>query len=1123
MRFKYFSLLAILLFGFLPQTFYGQLSKWIVGNSQQTSGGAFYSLTAGNLKFYEVDFNGPVPLVSARNLGSSVNSISSMGSQDVINNALDSNGNILFYLFSASRTAYNDFAGSVSDTVYFVAPNSSTGLDEVFGKVAAVNRISSVIEHGFCPRPNFPGQYYFIYKTRYGSNSNDDVKYVIVDGINKLVSAPVTLISNDRIGEGFAVSQSNCSNDKHWLFTTKLESNGFITVRRSEINSTGIANTVNVYTINLTNNAGAGVVTALEMSSQGDRLAVCLFSSSSSNKAVSIFDFNVNTGLLSNERYYTNSAGGIVTCEFSPDGSNLYLMQGGSSFFPNAVYVCPVIAGGSYNVSNSNLLSSISINGSLAMELAFDGKIYVNKGHNQSSYFCITNPNSITPNVISTASPFLGTTTYRIGDAFPDQIDGEFTANSFNITIDTDSDTICEGQSSLLYAAGASDYTWSGGGVSSINDSVLVTPNITTTYYLLASNGSCQVTDSLTIYVNPNPLATISGNTNICSGESTTLIGAGGNSYVWTGGLTSAQSTITVTPSQTTSYFLQVSNGNCVDSDTIQVIVNPLPTITASPDQTICLGQSVTISASGGITFSWTGGVTASTSSITVSPLTSTYYYIEVSNATCSVFDTVLVNVDAMLTPLINGPASICSGQNLVLTASGGSNYIWSGGITSSSSVVNDTPVVDTYYYLSTANSCGTYFDSLFVDVIPAPQALIVGDSSICPGETVILMGTGGGNYYWNGSAIAGNDSLLVSPLSSSTYTLIVEDSLCSSLPFSFTVNVLGGPSVSIVGQDSICMGQSAVYSAQVTSGQSPFTYSWSNGGNTVSTNFTPAVTSTLTIIVSDQNGCSDTASLSIYPINYPDAFFAGEISGCAPLNAAFTNFSTGATSYSWNFGDGNNSSSVNPVNTYFTQGSYNVTLIAYNSIGCADTMTLNSYVTVLDSPLADIAVQSLNSTELNNYMISNQMLNADSCILYFGDGQLLQGCNWQSVIHNYPIDGEYTIVQIVTNSVGCSDTAEVVIEVESESTFYAPNAFTPGQNGKNDRFNVYGVGLDEFKMMIFDRWGELIFETTDIYEGWDGTYKGTPVELGVYVWKVDFIDKKLGNQYRIGHVTVVR
>ncbi|MES2590604.1 MAG: PKD domain-containing protein [Bacteroidota bacterium] len=906
---KKISLLFIIGINFFLFSFSlsAQLPKWILGNSQQTSSGNFYSLSSGNLKFYEVDFTGTSPVVNPRILGNSINSIVSRGSQDVINNALDNNGNILFYLFCASRTAYNNFSGIVSDTVYFVSYNPSTNADEVFGKTAAINRISSVIEHALCPRPNYPGQYYFIYKTRLASNISDDIKYVIVDGINKTVSLPVTIVSGEKNGEGFALSKYDCANDRYWLFSTRLESTGFITIRRTEINPLGLMGTTDVYTINLTNNISGAVITAIEISSLGNTLAMCLFSNNS-NKAVSIFDFNISTGALSNERYYTNSSGyGIVTCEFSRDGTRLYIMQGGSSSFPNIVYNCPVISSGSYTITSANSVPSIIISGSLAMELAYDDKIYVNKGHNENSFYCITNPNSASPTVVNTISPFFGTSIYRIGDAFPDQIDGD-NGSFLNASISVSSDTICQGQSAVL-------------------------------------------------------------------------TGNGGQAYQWSGGVIDSVSTITVSPSIATTYYLEVSNGSCLD------------------------------------------------------------------------FDSVTINVDSRPTAYITGIDTICSGQSITLTAIGGSSYQWSGGITSSTSSINVSPSIIT------------------------------------------------------------------------TYTVVAINSGCSSLPEEFTVIVNPTPDVSIVGATLICDSSISNYSANIAGGTAPFNYLWTNSDTSPNINILHPLSSTslIGIEVTDVNNCSDTASLNVTSLPYPLALISGPLMGCPPLNVSFTNQSINATNYLWNFGDGTTSVFSTPAHLYSTSGSYAVSLIAYNSAGCSDTTTEANFITINPSPHAGVGVSVSDSNALLT-TIFNQSQQSTTCVLYFGDGDSLVGCNWNEVFHTYQEMGDYVITQIVMNSNGCTDTIEINVAMECESKIFIPNAFTPDGNGLNDLFYIYGNCLNDYKLMIFDRGGELMYETTDITKGWNGMYKLKPVEQDVYVWKLFYTNStEKTKKEKIGHVTVVR
>ena len=520
-------------------------------------------------------------------------------------------------------------------------------MDEVFGKVPASDRVSSVIEHAICPRPGFPGQYYFIYKTHYASNTLDDIRYVLINGYSKTVSSPITLIAGQKTGEGFTVSKYDCQNNRYWLFTTRLEnSTGFVTLRRTEITAAGLFGTVDVYTINLTNNSSGAVITALEISSVGNTLAVCLFSNSS-DKAVSIFDFDINTGVISSERFYTSSSGyGIVTCEFSPDGSRLYLMQGGSSSFPNEVFSCPVIASGSYVFTTADLLSSISINGSLAMELAYDGKIYINKGHNSASYYCITNPNNIVPTIVSTASPFLGTTLYRLGDSFPDQIDGFDTGGSVSPSISATSTILCSGASATLTASGGINYQWTTSSADT-NSVLIVSPSVTTTYYVNVMSGSCSVIDSITIVVDTILNVIVSGVLDVCVGQSTTLAAIGATSYLWSGGASGTTPSIIVMPLTTTQYYLTSTSSCGTAIDTITVNVNPLPSVAASPNQTICLGQTATLTATGIGSYLWTGGILDTTASVIVTPLVTTNYFITTSNSCGNAVDSVLVSVIA--------------------------------------------------------------------------------------------------------------------------------------------------------------------------------------------------------------------------------------------------------------------------------------------------------------------------------------------------------------------------------------------------------------------------------------------------------------------------------------------
>jgi gliding motility-associated-like protein len=279
-------------------------------------------------------------------------------------------------------------------------------------------------------------------------------------------------------------------------------------------------------------------------------------------------------------------------------------------------------------------------------------------------------------------------------------------------------------------------------------------------------------------------------------------------------------------------------------------------------------------------------------------------------------------------------------------------------------------------------------------------------------------------------------------------------------------------------------------------------------------------------LVVTTNFGCVDTLiqdayTLPIVVFNYgPD-----NANGCAPMVVNFTDNSTISqgtiTGWVWGFDDGTNSFQQNPIHNYGTAGSYFVSLTVTTSAGCTYADTLQFPVTVYPQPIAGFDVNPVITTILEPDI--NIIDNSQGALFWEYDfGDFTHG-NSPSSTHEYFETGTYQIMQIVTNNFGCSDTAYQTITIEEVATVYAPNAMTPNGDGKNDVFYVQGTGIKDFKLYIFDRWGELLFETDDMTIGWDATYKGLSVKPDVYVWRVvcEFITGEHGDYY--GHVTVVR
>ncbi|MNY29522.1 hypothetical protein D3C86_1635680 [compost metagenome] len=176
-------------------------------------------------------------------------------------------------------------------------------------------------------------------------------------------------------------------------------------------------------------------------------------------------------------------------------------------------------------------------------------------------------------------------------------------------------------------------------------------------------------------------------------------------------------------------------------------------------------------------------------------------------------------------------------------------------------------------------------------------------------------------------------------------------------------------------------------------------------------------------------------------------------------------------------------------------------------------------------SPDASFAVSGIDPSNPTDVQFINHSSVSDSCTFYFGDGTITTDCNWNRLLHHYPAESVYTATQILTNESGCSDTATYQLNLYGEIIFYVPNTFTPDGNELNNVFSVVlpdNLVLDQFKLTIFNRWGEIIFETGDRYEGWDATYIGKHVKEGTYTWKLHLDDGRREGEFT-GHVNVLR
>ncbi len=289
----------------------------------------------------------------------------------------------------------------------------------------------------------------------------------------------------------------------------------------------------------------------------------------------------------------------------------------------------------------------------------------------------------------------------------------------------------------LTSCVATATFAWTGSnlnnGTGNITDNIanggVVTYTVTPT-----ANGCAGGTATVTATAAPQPTASIANTgTFICGGQPVTLTGSGGPPYQWSGGSTSTNSTITVSPAATTTYTLTVGSGLCTDWDSVTIAVAAFPVPTVAGNQTICVGESTTLTATGANTYVWSGGTNSTNASIVVSPAVTTTFYVTGSTACGTANDTAIVFVNPL--PVITTPnndTTVTGGTSVQLYAAGGSSYVWSGSNSSEISCTACpnpvvTPLTTTTYTLTGTDTNGCVSTDYFtITVLPGEDELYI-------------------------------------------------------------------------------------------------------------------------------------------------------------------------------------------------------------------------------------------------------------------------------------------------------------------------------------------------------------------------------------------------------------
>jgi gliding motility-associated-like protein len=291
-------------------------------------------------------------------------------------------------------------------------------------------------------------------------------------------------------------------------------------------------------------------------------------------------------------------------------------------------------------------------------------------------------------------------------------------------------------------------------------------------------------------------------------------------------------------------------------------------------------------------------------------------------------------------------------------------------------------------------------------------------------------------------------------------------------------------------------------------------------------------------LTVTSNNGCLDNVTIPVTVNEKPTANFTSDQTIiCNPGCITFTDLSSsptaGIASQLWTAGTGSTYSGAGPIvcyeHNFSTPQTYDVTLIVTNALGCADTISVADYITVVPTPIAGFGFQphviTIENTEV---VFNNSSVMAESYSWNFGDGSPFT--TEEDPSHTYAeIPKEYT-VELEAYSFGgaCKDSATALIIIDDVIIFYVPNIFTPDGDSYNEFFlPVFYSGFDpyNFHMTLFNRWGEVVFESYNAAEGWNGTYgdRGL-VEDGTYIWQIEFLETMSDKKHKHrGHVTILK
>lgn len=741
-----------------------------------------------------------------------------------------------------------------------------------------------------------------------------------------------------------------------------------------------------------------------------------------------------------------------------------------------------------------------------------------------------------------------------------------FEEPTLNVIGDT---TVCQGDVIIggnTTSEPGVNYQWSGPETifNPTNPNAAIGAERTGIYQLTAVNGPCQVQEDFNVTVTPSLVEIIQGDTlRVCKGSTDTLRVNTEPAMAlanWTGtdGTTvNGTNTLAIAPTQPTTYYATLTNENCVSVDSIMVIIDSLPPMVdwaiMPMDTTICEGSVVVLSSNifepsafPDITFQWAPSETGNFQSpdslynLVVTPDTTTRYVRTLINGACVDSSFAIVNVDTIPdSRIIPDQAEICPGESVELEVEVNApvtDIQWMPPETLTCSdclTPTATPSQSTNYnFQAKAGEC-TVSATASIQLISNQYLSFPNDPRVCLGESIQLNTTvGNATYLWTSADDPTFDTLrianpTVTPETTTTYTVVIDDGVCPPFEESITIQVLTTPEYQFPTQTTICEGESITLNSVASE---MATYQWTSTDPNFEQSFesqltiSPTTSATYSLVVT--NGVcpaiQDEITIDVTP--QPTLPELENFSICQGETVRINTTFDPLFSYTWNASNDPNFSDINNPTPFVTPGSTSdYELTVSNECGTiqgtvnVDVADPNANINLSAQP--GIEIQQGESVTLNSGLPSNP-----NNTFTWSNAQTGTVVGFQSTVTDTPFDTTTYLLSYVGGNNCVVDLDSITIFVIPQPDFRIPNAFTPNNDSDNDFFTVAiqgDVEIVDFK--IYNRWGQIVYDNDSNEVGWDGMYNGNPAPSDVYVYVIELNGVNDGDRIQKGDVTLLR